>query len=180
MGFFSALESNRLVSIEKGSWVQIKTLDISEHGTIVWLRDFGFVTVFRTHLKDQVRHYAVYIPQFCANTNDIKTETFINFTRSDFETIHDQHWQIEQYHRTIKQVCNIESFQVRNKTAVMNHIFSSIVGYVKLQQMRATDIISNCYQLQRNMFNEVIRSFINSFVPQMSHMDSKYMGGTNA
>ncbi len=26
-----------------------------------------------------------------------------------FDKLHDQHWQIEQYHRTIKQVCNIES-----------------------------------------------------------------------
>jgi hypothetical protein len=178
MGFFTALESNRLVSIEKGSWMQIQKLDISEDGTIVWLRDYGYVKVFRTHLKNQVRHYAVYISQRSDDAND-ETVELSQFTKTDFEKIHDQHWQIEQYHRTIKQVCNIESFQVRGKTAVMNHIFSSICGYVKLQQMRATEVISNCYHLQRNLFNEVIASFIHSFVPQMEHMSSKYSGAYN-
>jgi len=82
------------------------------------------------------------------------------FEKTDFQKLYDQHWQIEQYHRTIKQVCNIKSFQVLSKTAVKNHIFSAICGYVKLQQMRATEIIVNCYQLQRDMFNELNRYLI--------------------
>jgi len=179
MGFLAALESNRLVSIEKGSWVQIQELDISENGTIVWLRDFGYVKVFRTHLKNQVRHYAVYAPPLSNDTND-ESDALTQFSKNDFEKIHDQHWQIEQYHRTLKQVCNIESFQVRGRSAVLNHIFSSIVGYVKLQQMRAADLISNCYHLQRNLFNDVIASFIHSFSPQIEHMNSKYPGVQSA
>jgi hypothetical protein len=179
IGFCVALESNRLVSIEKGTWMQIQALDISENGSVVWLREFGEIKVFRTHLKNQVRHYAAYLPQKHDESND-KGDALVNFSKSDFEKLHDQHWQIEQYHRAIKQVCNIESFQVRNKTAVKNHIFSAICGYVKLQQMRATDIIINCYQLQRVMFNQVITTFINSFVPNIAHMNSRYYKAVNA
>ena len=29
----------------------------------VWLKDFGMVTLFRTTLKDQNRHYVVYLPE---------------------------------------------------------------------------------------------------------------------
>lgn len=179
MGFLAALESNRLVSVEKGAWIQVQNLEIADDGTIVWLREFGYVKVFRTHLKNQVRHYAIYLSQNDASEAD-SNDTLINFTKSDFEKLHDQHWRIEQYHRTIKQVCNIENFQVRNKIAVKNHIFSAICGYVKLQQMRATEMIMNCYQLQRDLFNQVIVDFIKSFIPSMDHMNSRYLEAVNA
>jgi len=35
LGFLFALESNRLVSVEKGSWVQVQTLDIPSDGLLV-------------------------------------------------------------------------------------------------------------------------------------------------
>jgi hypothetical protein len=181
MGFLTALESNRLVSSEKGTCTQVQNLDIARDGVVIWLREFGYVKVFRTHLKNQVRHYAVYLPQKDDNANDSDSnDALTNFVGIDFEKLHDQHWQIEQFHRTIKQVCNIEKFQVRNKIAVKNHIFSAICGYVKLQQMRATEMIMNCYQLQRNLFNQVIVGFIESFMPSMNHMNSHYAKAVNA
>ena len=179
MGFLVALESNRLVSIEKGTWIQVQKLEITEDGIVVWLREFGYVKVFRTYLKNQMRHYAIFLSQKDDNEND-NNDGLTNFTRVDFNQLHDKHWQIEQYHRTIKQVCNIESFQVRTKVAVKNHIFAAIFGYVKLQQMKTTEIIRNCYELQRDLFNEVISGFIKSFIPNMTHMNSQYLGGVNA
>ena len=53
------MESNRLVPVEKGSWVQVQTLDIPSDDLLVWLRDFGQVKLFRTHLKNQDRHYVM-------------------------------------------------------------------------------------------------------------------------
>ena len=62
--------------------------------------------------------------------------------------IHDQHWQIEQFHRAIKQVCHIEHFQVRNERPVRNHIFSSILSFVYLQKMQIAQEFTNIYQHQ--------------------------------
>lgn len=178
LGFLFALESNRLVSVEKGSWVQVQTLDIPNEGLVVWLRDFGQVKLFRTYLKDQMRHYIIHLPDKNDSTDDgIKYDVF---GQPEFDLLHAQHWQIEQYHRAIKQVCNIESFQVRGKVAVKNHIFAAICGYVKLQQMRATDVIKNCYRLQRDLFNEVIAAFITTFAPGMNHMNPQFCGAINA
>jgi hypothetical protein len=106
IGLLFARESNRLVSVEKGSWVQVQQLDIPEDGLVVWLKNFGVVKLFRTQLKDPLRHYIVSLP------NDEQTASFDN---KAFTEQHDRHWQIEQYHRAIKQVCNIERFQVRSK-----------------------------------------------------------------
>jgi len=46
--------------------------------------------------------------------------------------------------------------------------------------MRATDVIKNCYQLQRNLFNEVIAAFISAFAPSMDHMNPQFLGAVNA
>lgn len=171
LGFLFALESNRLVSVEKGSWNQVQQLDIPEEGLIVWLRDFGQVKLFRTRLKDPLRHYVVYLPN---------EERLQDFDREDFSETHDRHWQIEQYHRTIKQVCNIEHFQVRSKKAIKNHLFAAICGYVQLQRLHAMELISNCYRLRRDLFNEVIASFIGTFMPSMEHLNSQFQSGVNA
>ncbi len=54
-----------------------------------------------------------------------KAEGKTNFQQTDFQSLHDQHWQIEQYHRMIKQVCHIEKFQVRGKVPIRNRIFAA-------------------------------------------------------
>ncbi len=178
LGFLFALEANRLVSMVKGTWVQVQSLDVPKDGLVVWLRDFGQVKLFRTSLKNQVRHYIIHLPEENDSIdNGLRLDTF---TQAQFESLHDCHWQIEQYHRAIKQVCHIENFQVRGKVAVKNHIFASICAYVKLQHMRATDVIENCYQLQRNLFNEVISAFITNFAPSMSHMNPQFFQAVNA
>ena len=171
LGLLFALESNRLVSVEKSVWVQVQQLAIPEEGLVVWLKAFGWVKLFRTQLKDQLRHYALYLP------ND---EPLNSFGVNEFATLHDQHWMIEQYHRAIKQVCHIEHFQVRGTVAIKNHLFAAICGYVQLQRLRAMEIISNCYRLQRDLFNEVIASFITGFMPSMQHLNSQFQSTVNA
>jgi hypothetical protein len=61
----------------------------------VWLRDFGQVKLFRTSLKDQVRHYAIHLPDEKDPTDN--GAKLSSFTKVKFESFHDQHWQIEQY-----------------------------------------------------------------------------------
>ena len=127
LGMMFGIEANRLVSVEKGTWLQVQQLDIPEDGLLVWLKDFGHVKVFRTLLKNQKRHYVTSIPED-DNSNDKAQHTkALNYV--DFKNWHDAHWHIEQYHRAIKQVCNIESFQVRGKAAIKTHVFAAICGY---------------------------------------------------
>ena len=132
MGFLFAIESNRRVSVEKGQWSQVKQLEVPDDGLTVWLRQFGEVKLFRTRLKDQLRHYVVYLP----DENDYPA-----FGQQAFLELHDLHWQIEQYHRMIKQVCNIERFQVRRRLLIQNHIFAAICGFVHLRQMQLAVVI---------------------------------------
>ena len=97
----------------------------------------GWSRLFRTRLKDQLRHYVVCLPD--AQGHSI-------FGRLDFQKLHDQHWGIEQYPRLLKQVCNVERFQVRGKTPIQNSIFAALCSFVQLQEMRFTHTIVNAYQ----------------------------------
>ena len=110
---------------------------------------FRTCKIFRTQLKDQLRHYISSLP------TDEQTACFDN---KAFIEQHDRHWQIEQYHRGVKQICNIERFQVRSKGAIKNHFFAAICGFVQLQKLGFAAVINNCYSLQRNLFKDVIAS----------------------
>jgi hypothetical protein len=171
LGWLFALESNRTVALEKGQWMQVQKLDIPDDGLVVWLKQFGHVKLFRTWLKDQPRHYAVFLTD---------ERQLASFDRQKFVEQHDKHWHIEQYHRAIKQVCNIEHFQVRSKGAIKNHLFAAICGYVQLQKLSAMSLINNCYSIQRNLFNEVVAAFIGTFMPTIAHLNPEFRPVVNA
>lgn len=150
------MSNNRLVSIEKGTYTQVQNLSIPENGLGAYLKGFGHVKIFRMKFKNEFRYYILYQRQ----SNKLQKMIY-----EDFKTIHDNHWHIEQFHRAIKQVCHIEHFQVRNTQAIKNHIFCAISAFVKLELMRANNLIGNWYEIQKNLFLEVLQNFIkNDFI----------------
>ncbi len=117
---------------------------------MVWLKKLGPVKLFRTQLKNQRRRYICSLP---------------NEDRLAFAEQHDRHWQIEQYHRAIKQVCNIEHFQVRSKGVIKNHLFAAIYGYVQLQKLAALALIRNGYSLRKTCSMRLLRHLLAILCP---------------
>ena len=151
VGFLFGIADNRQVSIERGTQVQVQTLTVPESGLVVYLKEFGWVKVFCQSFKNEVRYYILYRP----DETDLR-----QLNRQDFRQIHDSHWQIESFHRVIKQVCNIERFQVRTESAIRTHFFCALQAFCKLQTMRVEGLIDNLYQVSRQLFVPVIRQFI--------------------
>lgn len=157
VSFLFGIADNRLVSVEQGSYVQVKTLTIPEAGMMVYLKEFGLVKVFAHNFKNEVRHYINYQP--------VASE-LLQLNRQDFRRIHDSHWQIESFHRVLKQVCNIERFQVRTESAIRTHFFCALQAFCRLQTMRVQGLIDNLYQISRDLFVPIIRQFIIDNLPQ--------------
>ena len=64
LSFMIALERNRLVSEQRGEHVRIEDVDLPGSGRAMYLRHFGWVSVFRTVDKNNdVRHYAAFNPR---------------------------------------------------------------------------------------------------------------------
>jgi len=151
VGFLFGVANNRPVSVERGTSVPIGSLDIPTNGLMVYLKAFGWVKVFCAPFKNEQRYYILYRPEL---------EALQQLSREAFKQVHSEHWQIECYHRVIKQVCNIERFFVRDEQAIRNHIFCALRAFCKLQTMCIKGVINNCYEISRQLFVPVIRQFI--------------------
>ena len=155
LGFMFAIKANRTVSIKQGEWLQVwlqvqKIDHVPKTGLKVWLKDFGFVSLYRHHFKDEVRHYVKFEPK----PKDDEPNSPVS-TPLDFEYLHDCHWQIETYHRTIKQCCSIEKFQLCHERKIRNHVFSSLMAFVYLKQQASLGF-SSVYAWVSNLFASVV------------------------
>lgn len=147
MGFLFGIANNRQVSLERGTFLQVQKLTIPESGLLVYLREFGWVKVFCQNFKKEVRHYIMYL---------LEEDQLKQIDRQSFRQIHDRHWQIESFHRVIKQVCNIERFQVRTESGIRTHLFGAMPSFQSIANHESrrldrqplssfTTIICTCY-----------------------------------
>ncbi len=151
VGFLFGIANNRNVSLEPGKLVQIESLSIPDEGLMVYLKGFGWVRVFCQPFKNELRYYIMFLPEL---------EDCQSLSREQFKQVHDHHWQIECFHRVIKQVCNLERFYVRDEYPIRNHFFCVLRAFSKLQTLCLKGLIKNCYEISRQLFVPVIRQFI--------------------
>lgn len=152
LNFLFGIDNNRLISVEKGAYQQVQSLiDFPPSGRVVYLKGYGTVKVFRQVYKKAYRYYIM-------GHDDLASLPLIG--SADFERIHAAHWNIERFHRAVKQVCNIERFQVRNPKSVRNHVFCAISAFIRLELLRAKQAIDNWYQVKRDLFLDVVKNFV--------------------
>ncbi|WP_334470314.1 IS701 family transposase [Arsenophonus sp. PmNCSU2021_1] len=120
----TTLRKNRIVNHNK----QLNKLDISEEGTSIHLRGYGWVTVFKFTAKNGRIDYIV--------TNKE------NPTRQYVKSIMDARWSVEVYHREVKQNCGIERCQARTSRAQRNHIFLAISAWFEQHKRRISEKIT--------------------------------------
>ncbi len=156
VGFLVGLEANRIVSGQPSRYEQVGQIaDLSLQGLYTHLKGFDFVKVFRTVDKDaHVKHYAMYLPE---------GEKCREISREVFEQVKHQHWQVEEFFRTVKQECHAQDFLVRNTQAIKNHIFCVLRAFQRLVWMSQDKIIVNVYALQRKLYLQVQREFVQNY-----------------
>lgn len=124
------LKSNRLVSVEKGSYLPITDLPLAEKQVRkVWLKEFGFVLVCKlVATNGDITSLA---------TNDLSLENYEDFT-DHFQ----KRWKIEEFHRGIKQTTGIEGCKSVKADSQRTHIFSAFVAFVRLERQRLKSGVS--------------------------------------
>jgi hypothetical protein len=155
LSFLFGIEQNRLISTQPGQLQPIATATIPLEGLYTHLKEFDFVKVFQTVDKDHdVRYYVYFHPQ---------EEKRPLISRAEFEQAHQQHWRIEVFHRTCKQVCNIEKFFVRTPAAIKTHLFGALRAFIRLAALVKDQILDSFYSLHRQLFLQAQREFIATF-----------------
>ena len=166
LNFLFAVESNRVVSKEKGTYQQIQSITEwpASAGIKLYLKNYGMVIAFRQLFKNEYRYYLMSM----YDLDKLDTLTY-----QDFEQTHNDHWAIECYHRVLKQACNIEKFQVRNTHAILTHIFCSLHSFVTLEVFKVQKLIKNHYQIKKDLYQKVIKDFV-------TNEESKFYDPVNA
>ncbi len=123
------LKKNRIVN--RGE--KLKELTIPEEGLRVHLRGYGWIWVFRLVAKNGRTEYI--------GTNLERP------SREQVVTLVQQRWQIEVFHRELKQTCGLERCQSRTNRAQRNHIGFSVLSWIKQANVRR-QVHLTLYQLQ--------------------------------
>lgn len=138
--FIIGIKSNRTVALSKkdkraSQFTQVKSLDLKDGQSIkVWLRGVKFpVTLIKkvfTNENGSIGHlYLV--------SNDLDHDADYLYE------IYQKRWDIEVYHKSIKQNASLAKSPTKKVVSQSNHIFAAIVAFCKLQKMKITQSLNH-------------------------------------
>ncbi len=120
--WLTRLKGNRQVNPDGAGNRALAACDISEAGTVVHLKGYGMIQVFRIVTPDGDTEYWA--------------TDMLTMTPWERETAADQVWMIEVYHRGLKQFCGVERCQARSARAQRSHIGWAIRAFLRLEHQR--------------------------------------------
>ena len=143
--FLTRLKANRQVNPEGKGLKAISEIEIAEEGTLVWLKGFGQIKVFRLiDTNGNAQHWA---------TNKVEMTDLERVKYAGYS------WQIEQFHRGIKQYCLIERAQCRRRRPWQNHINLCLRAFLRIE--------SHCYRTGISWFEaktSIIRAAVRAYL----------------
>ncbi len=143
--WITQLKCNRQVSIDRTGNRPIEDILIPAHGRVVHLKGYGWVKVFKTVGTDGDDEY------WATNRLDMTIE------QAAFHAL--DAWQIEVYHRGLKQFTGIERAQYRLAVAQRNHIGLAIRAFVRLEAHRIQTGVS-WFEAKTGIIRSAIRSYL--------------------
>lgn len=151
--FFTQLKANRLVDLDRTGNRPLAECAISERGTVVHLKGFGLVKVFRivvsaggteTHAEPAVEYWT---------TSDL-TLSELGCLR-----LRENAFAIEHYHRGLKQHCGVEKGQMRLERAQRNHIGLALRAFVRLEAYCYPRGLS-CFQAKLAIVRSAVTAYL--------------------
>lgn len=142
--FLTRLKENRKVSTDRSGQKQVSQIELSAEGTTVHLKGFGSIKVFKIVTQDgDIEYWA---------TNDFKMNDLQRLTLAE------RSWAVEDYHRILKQTCNVERCQLRTSRSQKNHIGLAIRTLVRLTWRFFQTGVSQ-YELKRSIVRDAVRQY---------------------
>ena len=118
--WLTQLKSNRQVNPDAQGLQPLSQVDLSPSGTVIHLKGYGLVRVFKLVASDGSSEYWA--------TNDLHMSELVRLRYAE------NAWAIETYHRGIKQFCGVERAQFRTARAQRNHIGLALRAFLRLER----------------------------------------------
>ncbi len=149
--WLTQLKANRHVDPDRTGNRPLAEVSIAPHGSIVHLKGYGLIKVFRIVTPDgDTEHWA---------TNHLEMSC------AEQETWAGQVWTIEDYHRGLKQFCGVERAQVRAARAQRNHIGLAIRAFLRFEHAR---LRTGTSWFETKM--EIIRAAVRAYLAHPCHI----------
>jgi hypothetical protein len=143
--WLTRLEADRLVNPDKTGNRSLASVDVAASGTIVHLKGYGLIKVFKIVVtENHIEYWA---------TNDLQMTELTRLKFNQFS------WMIETYHRGIKQFCGIERCQARSATAQRNHIELALRAFLRLEFHSFVKGIS-WFEAKTSLIREAVRAYL--------------------
>lgn len=143
--WLTQLKNNRLVSIDRTGNRPVSDFLIPPHGLSVHLKGYGWITVFKTVGTNGDFEY------WATSRLDMTIEQAAFYALDA--------WQIEVYHRGIKQFTGIERGQYRLEISQRNHIGLAIRAFVRLEVHRLQSNVS-WFEAKASIIRSAIRAYL--------------------
>ncbi len=147
--WLTRLKRNRQVNPDGRGNRALSACAISAEGTVVHLKGYGMIQVFRIDTPDGDTEYWA---------TDVLT-----MTPQQREAEAGNVWTIESYHRGLKQFCGVERCQARSARAQRNHIGWAVRAFLRLEHHR---IMTGTSWFETKM--GIIRSALQLYLSQTS------------
>ena len=143
--WLTQLKENREVSTDHSGNRAISDIFIPSQGLVVHLKGYGWIKVFRTVAKNGDAEY------WATSRLDMTIEQAA-WCALDA-------WQIETYHRGLKQFTGVERGQYRLEVSQRNHIGLAIRAFVRLEAYRLRTEIS-WFDAKTGIIRSAIRAYL--------------------
>jgi len=131
--FIFDMKTNRMAALSQkdrnaGRWTRIDELDIPDNTPVkVWLKDLEFPVLLNKQVFTNKNH--------STGVRFLVSNDF-SLSDDDFTTLYKKRWSVEEYHKSLKQNAAIAKSPTRTLKTQSNHIFASIMAYVKLENLK--------------------------------------------
>ncbi len=143
--WLTRLKSNRQVNLDRQGNQPVSHLPISNKGTIVHLKGYGLIKVFKIVSKNgDIEYWA---------TSDLSMNELFRLKYAELS------WAIEEYHRGIKQFVGVERCFARKAVAQRNHIGLALRAFLRIERHRFLTGIG-WFEAKASIIRDAVRAYL--------------------
>lgn len=152
--FICPLKTNRKVALsqtdkQQGRYVRVDTLELDAQATReIYLEgvDFPLVLVKQVFTNEDGSVGLRYL---------VSSETTVSF--DDVTTTYHRRWQVECYHKSLKQNVSLAKSPTQTVTTQTNHFFAALCGFIKLERLKMQTHL-NHFALKSKLYLNALHS----------------------
>jgi len=165
--FVMPLKSNRKAALslddkKLSQYSRIDTLHL-EAGTVreIWLEgvDFPLILVKQIFTNEDGSTGILYL---------VSNDTELSYDR--ITTLYKKRWNVECYHKSLKQNASLAKSPTKTRTSQTNHFFASLYAYIKLEHLKISTKL-NHFALKNKLYIKSVQQAFHSLQKIMTPAD---------